>query len=39
MNSLKLKKNGKNNMDNRPLNYKYKITFKFKINEEKLIDG
>jgi hypothetical protein len=39
MDSLKLKNNWENNMDNWPLNYKYKIIFKSKRNGEKLIDG
>jgi hypothetical protein len=29
----------KNNVDNKSLDYKYKIIFKFKRNEEKLIDS
>jgi hypothetical protein len=35
----KVEKNWGNNVDNRPLDYKYKTLFKSKRNWEKLIDG
>jgi hypothetical protein len=31
-----VKRNWGNNIDNRPLNYKYRVIFKFKSNGEKL---
>jgi hypothetical protein len=38
MNFLKWEKNWGNNVDYRPLDYKYKTIFKFKRNWQKLID-